>query len=148
MTHMIDTPCELIQEGIGVAVICHWGDRYLVCMREHCRDMNGLLQFPGGAVEPFESVEAAGSRELREESGISVHESHIQRIGVCLGSNEKGALLVTTGLLVPRGYFEHHKPVTQNCERDKHGDWQWLTREELLDGRPLMPVCAYFLKKI
>jgi 8-oxo-dGTP diphosphatase len=57
---------------VGVAVIvCHEG-RVLVGQRIGPAHGSGTWQFPGGHLEPFELVEACATREVREETGLSV----------------------------------------------------------------------------
>ncbi len=51
--------------------------RVLLQQRAPGRAMAGLWEFPGGKVEPDERPEAALARELCEELGIKVAESHL-----------------------------------------------------------------------
>ncbi|HEX4738895.1 MAG TPA: (deoxy)nucleoside triphosphate pyrophosphohydrolase [Allosphingosinicella sp.] len=51
--------------------------RVLLQQRAPGRAMAGLWEFPGGKVESGERPEAALVRELREELGIAVDESHL-----------------------------------------------------------------------
>lgn len=51
--------------------------RVLLQQRAPGRPMAGLWEFPGGKVEPDERPEAALVRELREELGIEIDESHL-----------------------------------------------------------------------
>ena len=53
------------------AVIRRQG-RYLVCLRPPHKRHGGLWEFPGGKLEPDETLEAAAARELREELGVDV----------------------------------------------------------------------------
>lgn len=57
---------------VGVAVIvCHEG-RVLVGQRIGPAHGSGTWQFPGGHLEPFESVESCAVREVLEETGLTV----------------------------------------------------------------------------
>jgi len=51
------------------AVIRRQG-RYLVCLRPPHKRHGGLWEFPGGKLEPDETLEAAAARELREELAV------------------------------------------------------------------------------
>jgi 8-oxo-dGTP diphosphatase len=60
---------------VAVGVVIDADDRILVARRPDHLHQGGLWEFPGGKVEPGESVAAALRRELREELAIEVAES-------------------------------------------------------------------------
>lgn len=55
-----------------VAAVIRRGDDYLVCQRPAAKRHGGLWEFPGGKLQPGESLAAAAGRELREELGVEV----------------------------------------------------------------------------
>jgi mutator protein MutT len=57
---------------VVVAAIIRRNGRILITRRFDNVDLPGLWEFPGGKVEPSESLEAALRREIREELGIDV----------------------------------------------------------------------------
>ncbi len=57
---------------VGVAVIVCLEGRVLVGQRIGPAHGSGTWQFPGGHLEPFESVESCAEREVREETGLAV----------------------------------------------------------------------------
>ena len=57
---------------VAVGVICNERGEILISRRHESSHQGGLWEFPGGKVEPGESVTEALGRELREELGIEV----------------------------------------------------------------------------
>lgn len=55
---------------VAVAVLRRADGEVLVAERPHWRHQGGGLEFPGGKVDPGETVDEALARELREELGI------------------------------------------------------------------------------
>jgi 8-oxo-dGTP diphosphatase len=63
------------QEGTTVrvlAAVIRDADRYLVCLRPAHKRHGGCWEFPGGKLEPGETLLQAARRELREELGVEV----------------------------------------------------------------------------
>ena len=59
---------------VAVGVIKDSEGKVLISLRQDKAHQGGLWEFPGGKVEPGESVEQALARELKEELDISVQE--------------------------------------------------------------------------
>jgi mutator protein MutT len=57
---------------IGVAVIWNEERKILIDKRRPNGDMGGLWEFPGGKIEPGETVEECIAREIQEELGIEI----------------------------------------------------------------------------
>ncbi len=64
---------------MAVAVI-RQGDRVLIARRPDHVHQGGLLEFPGGKVEPGETVQAALVREIHEETGLTVARESLQPV--------------------------------------------------------------------
>jgi 8-oxo-dGTP diphosphatase len=60
---------------VAVGVILDARQRVLIARRHLDSHQGGLWEFPGGKVEPGETLQAALARELREELGIRVGRS-------------------------------------------------------------------------
>jgi 8-oxo-dGTP diphosphatase len=60
---------------VAVGVMVQPDGRYLLAQRPQGKPYEGYWEFPGGKIEPGESVEAALGRELHEELGIDVKAS-------------------------------------------------------------------------
>ncbi len=57
---------------IGVAVICNQNQQILIARRLPTGPHGGLWEFPGGKLEPGETLVECIHREIREELGIEV----------------------------------------------------------------------------
>ena len=55
-----------------VAAVVERHGRYLLCQRPAGKRHGGLWEFPGGKLEPGETLQAAVRRELAEELGVEV----------------------------------------------------------------------------
>ncbi|MDX1755776.1 MAG: Nudix family hydrolase [Marinobacter sp.] len=64
---------------VAVAVIRR-GERVLIARRPDHVHQGGLLEFPGGKVEPGETVQAALVREIQEETGLAVAPESLQPV--------------------------------------------------------------------
>ncbi|PWG65276.1 thiamine monophosphate synthase [Spiribacter halobius] len=71
----LDTPPSKGAVSVAAGVLRDRQGRVLVTRRADHRHQGGLWEFPGGKIEPGESVEAALARELAEELGIRVQAS-------------------------------------------------------------------------
>lgn len=117
-----ETRASLPHKFIGVAVIWNEQGQILIDRRRQEGLLGGLWEFPGGKVEPGETIEACIQREILEELGIAI---------------EVGDRLIT----VNHTYSHFH--VTLNVHHCRHlsGDPQpiecdevkWVTLDELHD---------------
>jgi 8-oxo-dGTP diphosphatase len=62
----------LPHKQIGVAVIWDRSGQILIDKRKASGSMGGLWEFPGGKIEPGETVPECIVREIREELGIEI----------------------------------------------------------------------------
>jgi 8-oxo-dGTP diphosphatase len=68
--------------------------KVLVQKRKMDRHMGGLWEFPGGKVEPNETLIAALVRELKEELGITVASDNLVPLNFSSGELEQGELIL------------------------------------------------------
>lgn len=72
---MTESSTHRRQLHVAVGVIRRQDDHILVARRSADQHQGGLWEFPGGKVEPGESVQQALARELHEELGIQIGRS-------------------------------------------------------------------------
>ncbi len=65
---------------VAVGVLIHADGRFLLTSRPAGKVFAGFWEFPGGKLEPGETVEAALRRELDEELGIRIGAVHPWRV--------------------------------------------------------------------
>jgi 8-oxo-dGTP diphosphatase len=64
---------EATKPEMRVAIgIVRWEDQFLVGARRDDQTWAGRAEFPGGKVEPGETIDQAVWREVREETGIEI----------------------------------------------------------------------------
>lgn len=62
----------ITKDNLVIAAVIERNGRYLVCQRPTDRTHGALWEFPGGKVEPGETIQQAAKRELAEELGLKV----------------------------------------------------------------------------
>ncbi len=101
-----------------LAAVVERGGKYLVCQRPLQKRHGGLWEFPGGKMEPGETVTDAASRELDEELGVRA-----TVVGSTLLSvNDPGSEFVIEFVSVE---------IAGEPQRLEHSDIQWRTLAEL-----------------
>lgn len=96
-------------------------DKILIQKRSKITSGAGYWNFPGGSVEKGESLEAAASRELEEESGLKVLEKDLINIG-----------FITRGKL--HIHFFITKIFSGNVVLNKESDdYAWITLDQFKD---------------
>lgn len=73
------TAFTLPPAAVGVALIVRWGQNVLIGKRKGSHG-SGTWAFPGGKLEPGETVFETGARELQEETGIVVSPESLKPI--------------------------------------------------------------------
>ncbi len=115
------------------AVIQRQG-RYLVCLRPRHKRHGGLWEFPGGKLEPGETLHQAAARELQEELGAE--------------PTAYGPLLFTyrdAGSSFQIEFLE--VGIAGDPEALEHEELRWATVEEL-KILPLAPSDSAFARRL
>ena len=72
MSELAGTDAERTPVDVAVGVLFDAAGRFLLTSRPPGKVYAGYWEFPGGKLEPGETVEAALRRELNEELGITI----------------------------------------------------------------------------
>ena len=97
----------------GSAVVVRDGDRLLLARR--AKEPNfGKWVFPGGKIEPFESIRQAGERELLEETGLEVQVEDQVGAFEIIRPPEEHRVIISAGLAP---WQEHRLPgvTSRSC---------------------------------
>lgn len=143
----LTVPCMIHPKRHGVAVLVRYQGKLLVCERQHCRDMNGSWQFPGGAIEDGESAEDAAYRELYEETGLGILDVGtvvFEKLGCGIGHTDDGSPHVTTFFLIDTPGLSK-EPV--NTEPERHSEWRFVASEEFL-ALPVIPLTRLIVENL
>jgi 8-oxo-dGTP diphosphatase len=117
-------PGVLPEVHVAVGVIIRDG-RVLIARRLEHTHQGGLLEFPGGKVEPGETVQQALVREIAEETGLKLIESALQPvIGVRHDYGDKRVFLDvwSTDIAAGEAHGREGQPI------------QWLLPRDLRDA--------------
>ena len=103
----------LVRSSEGLCLVLHRGNT-------HPR-FPGHIDFPGGEVEPKETLEAAVMREIQEETGLSVNPNKLKKLFA-------KQYRQTTHMLFEAKLTEPDAKVALSWE---HKRYRWITPEEL-----------------
>lgn len=109
---------------VGVGVIVVRGDRVLLGRRLASHGA-GAWQFPGGHLETFETVDACARREVREETGLEVHD--LRRGPYTEDLFPDAGKHYVTLFVTARS----HTGTPRACEPDRAAEWGWFAWDAL-----------------
>lgn len=105
----------------SIAGIIYENGKFLIGQRLNTGEMAGRWEFPGGKVDPGETIEQTIIREFREEMGVSVVPGAL--ITSVLFENKNGPFtLYAYSVLFPR---DHDVTLTE------HTKLKWATMKEI-----------------
>ncbi|WP_341767554.1 NUDIX hydrolase [Acinetobacter haemolyticus] len=98
--------------------------------------------FPGGKVEPHESLEQSAAREVYEETGLKLVESELQPFTLLINQDQP-RINSTVGL-----FYKLNDPTLKNditvTEPDIFNEWAWFPLSKLPEN--LFPASAAMIK--
>ena len=114
---IVQKPC---MDVVG-AVICNSEGHILACQRSHAGVMGGDWEFPGGKVNPDETLHDALIREIREEL------NHELEVGELLGTirHEYGSMIVNLS-------FFSCKTQKNEFTSNAHEECRWVSEDEAI----------------
>lgn len=117
---MSDTQFVKPHKKIGVGIICNHKRDILIDRRRAEGEMGGLWEFPGGKVEPNETIQECIKREIKEELGIDVS------VGECLTIIEHQYPQFQVTLFVHYCQYIEGIPQAIECE-----EVRWINLSEI-----------------
>ena len=122
---------------VAAAALIDADGRVLICQRPEGKQLAGLWEFPGGKVEPGETLEACLIRELDEELGIQVNQACLAPFVFASHAYEAFNLLMPLYLL---------RRWEGQVTRREHAALKWVKPVRLFDY-PMppadAPLCAW-----
>lgn len=115
-----ETPAPLPLKRIGVAVIYNDQGQILIDKRPQSGLLGGLWEFPGGKIEPEETVKDCIKREIKEELDIEIE------VGEELMIIDHAYTHFKVKLYVHRCYYLSGQPKPIACD-----EIRWVTVEEI-----------------
>jgi 8-oxo-dGTP diphosphatase len=106
-------------ENAVIAAVVKRGLRYLICQRPLHKRHGGLWEFPGGKIEPGETLFDAACRELREELAMEVLE--VGAVRLALKDDVSGLTINFVDVVADR-----------DPQLLEHNALRWCTPHELL----------------
>jgi ADP-ribose pyrophosphatase len=125
-------PTRPTRPAVGVSVAVAWSGRVLAVLRGRT-PARGLWAFPGGRVELGETTEAAGRREVLEETGLDVEIEGLLDVRDRIERDPEGRVTAHWVVVVLAG-----RPMSEDREvapADDAVDAGWFTPGQL-EGRP------------
>lgn len=111
----------------GVVAVIQEESKLLVIRRSHLVRAPNLLCFPGGGIEPGESIEEAMHREMMEELQLPIHiERHLWSSVTRWGTKLEWLLC------------HRAERITPTPNPDEVAEVMWLTGEEILARNDLL----------
>ncbi|MGP4863151.1 NUDIX domain-containing protein [Psychrobacter sp. T6-5] len=122
--------------NVAVAVI-HYENKYLLGFRDAAQHQGNRYEFVGGKIETEESAEQALIREVVEETGISIAQNVIVKLGrLHHDYGDKQVSLEVYKIELTAQQYEQHK----DCEYGLEGQaMTWVDKFKLLAGEYHLP---------
>ena len=117
---MADRQLSKLHKRIGVGIIRNNQGNILIDRRRARGEMGGLWEFPGGKIEPNETIKDCIKREIREELDIEVS------VGDCLSVIEHQYSQFKVTLFIY--YCQYIKGIPKTIECD---EIRWVNLSEL-----------------
>lgn len=129
-------PKKVALINVAVAVI-HYGERYLLGFRNAAQHQGNLYEFVGGKIEPDERAEQALIREVAEETGISLNNNMLVKLGrLHHDYGDKHVSLQVYKIELTDKQFEYYKHHSHGLEGQA---LTWVYKSQLLAGQYPLP---------
>lgn len=122
--------------NVAVAVI-HHKEQYLLGFRSAAQHQGNRYEFVGGKIDGSESAEQAVIREVAEETGITIHDNTVVKLGrLHHDYGDKQVSLQVYKIELTAQQYEQYKECQQGLEGQA---LTWVEKADLLAGKYQLP---------
>lgn len=123
-----------------IRVVRHNSEIGLLAGRRTIDPCKGLFGFPGGYIEELETAETAASRELFEETGLSVHSDQFKPVATHITSHNRILIFCLANIVLTPPELSQFTPSSECdelCVVDQYDTLCFPTHTSVLRNRGL-----------
>lgn len=128
-----------VEKMTSVAVMLLRDSKIALSFRLKTKTFPFVWAFPGGSIEEGESEVYAASREVFEETGLSIPINRFKKTENCFDGGQKCAIYKVELIA---------DEILQHTEKDKHTNWYWFELRDVLSVTTLPGIPSVIMNQI